>query len=106
MKLIVSIVQNEDANSVLESLKNSGFFVTRLATKGGFLGSGNTTLITGVENEKVSEVIKIIEEEGKARMQVAPAGPSFFMESLGTPIEVKVGGATIFVLDVEQFVKV
>ena len=106
MKLIVSIVQNEDANSISDSLKESGFFVTRLATKGGFLGSGNTTLLTGVEDDKVDVVIKIIEEEGKARTQIAPAGPSFFMESLQAPIEVKVGGATIFVLDVEQFVKV
>ena len=106
MKLVIAIIQNEDSGQVTDKLKSLGFFVTRLATKGSFLGSGNTTLLTGVEDERVEEVIRTIKEEAKSRMQVAPAGPSFFMESLQAPIEVKVGGATIFVVDVEQFLKV
>ena len=62
MKLIIAILQDEDAGEAISHLNEAGFQVTRLATKGGFLRAGNTTLLAGVENEKVDEAIKIIEE--------------------------------------------
>ena len=61
MKLIIAILQDEDAGEAISHLNEAGFQVTRLATKGGFLRAGNTTLLAGVENEKVDEAIKIIE---------------------------------------------
>ena len=69
MKLIIAILQDEDAGEAISHLNEAGFQVTRLATKGGFLRAGNTTLLAGVENEKVDEAIKIIEENSKARTQ-------------------------------------
>ena len=62
MKLILAIIQDEDAHEVITALNDAKFQVTRLNTKGGFLRAGNTTLMTGVPAEKVDEALKIIEE--------------------------------------------
>ena len=107
MKLIIAIIQDEDAGEVISHLNEAGFQVTRLNTKGGFLRSGNTTILTGVEKEKLEEALKIIEDNSKARTQYAtlPSSGSAIHGLLLAPIEVKVGGATVFVLDVEQFHK-
>ena len=107
MKLIIAIIQDEDAHEVISALNEAKFQVTRLCTKGGFLRAGNTTLLTGVEKEKLDEALKIIEENSKARTQHAtlPSQVGVMHGFLLAPIEVKVGGATVFVLDVEQFHK-
>ena len=107
MKLIIAIIQDEDAHEVISALNEAKFQVTRLRTKGGFLRAGNTTILTGVEKEKVDEALKIIEENSKARTQHAtlPSQVGVMHGFLLAPIEVKVGGATVFVLDVEQFCK-
>ena len=107
MKLILAIVSNDDAPAVSTALTKNNFYITRLATTGGFLRAGNTTLMTGVPAEKVEEALKIIEENSKARTQHAtlPSHVGVMHGFLLAPIEVKVGGATVFVLDVEQFYK-
>lgn len=109
MKLVYAIVHDEDGHKVMDELNKNGFSVTKLCSSGGFLRSGNTTLLVGVEKEKVDEVIGIIEKKSKSRKQVinssiAPNGMNgMFMPY---PVEVVVGGATIFVMDVERFEKV
>ncbi|HPP30935.1 MAG TPA: cyclic-di-AMP receptor, partial [Soehngenia sp.] len=67
MKLIIAIVQDQDAPSLIEELMDKDFRVTKLASTGGFLKSGNTTLLSGVEDEKVDEALKIIEDNCKTR---------------------------------------
>ncbi|MFV0439855.1 MAG: cyclic-di-AMP receptor [Lachnospirales bacterium] len=109
MKLVVSIINDDDAIQVMEFLNEAGFQVTKLATTGGFLRSGNTTIICGVPKEKVEMVIEIIEQNSRSRKQITSthSGSGMNMESyIPTPIEITVGGGTIFVLDVEQFKKV
>lgn len=107
MKLIVAIVQDEDAGHVISQLNEASFQITRLSTKGGFLRAGNTTLLTGVEDEQVQTVLDIIEENSKARTQFAtlPSSCGAMHGFILSPIEVRVGGATVFVLDVDQFHK-
>lgn len=109
MKLIIAIVQDDYSSELVESINEKGFRVTKLATTGGFLKSGNTTLIIGVEKEKVDLVIDIIKKLCKTRKQVV-AAPSPITETTGMfvpyPVEVEVGGATVFVVDVDQFIKV
>jgi len=104
MKLIVAIVHDDDAQMLMDSLRENRFSVTKLASSGGFLRLGNTTLICGVDDDKVDDLVKIIEQEAKSRTQLAPIAPGLF-KTVQVPIEVKVGGATIFVLDVDQFIK-
>ena len=107
MKLVLAIIHDDDAMSIMKLLNEKGYFVTKLATTGGFLRAGNTTLITGVDDNDVSNVIEIFETRCKSRIQKTDlSAPYGAMEGYKPyPIEVKVGGATIFVLDVEQFKK-
>lgn len=109
MKLIIAIVQDEDASRLISSLMSDGYRVTKLATTGGFLRSGNTTLLVGLEDDKLQNAMSIIEKVCKSRKQIATS-PSPISGTTGVyvpyPIEVTVGGATIFVLDVEQFAKI
>jgi uncharacterized protein YaaQ len=109
MKLVIAIVQDDDASDLIEVITDKGFRVTKLATTGGFLKSGNTTLLIGVEKEKVDEVLAIIEEVCKSRKQIITS-PSPVAGSTGVyvpfPIEVDVGGANVFVVDVDKYIKV
>ena len=108
MKLIIAIVHDEDASRLVSNLMNEGFGVTKLATTGGFLRAGNTTLLVGVDDDKFDSAMSVIEKVCKSRKQIATS-PSPVAGTTGVyvpyPIEVMVGGATIFVLNVEQFVK-
>ena len=110
MKLIIAIVQDEDSSKLLSELMKKGFGVTKLATTGGFLKAGNTTLLLGTDDDKVDEAIGIVESVCKSRKQISTATTSIggltHGEFSSFPIEVTVGGATLFVLSVEQFLKV
>ena len=107
MKLILSIVNSDDAANVSDALTENHFQVTKLATTGGFLKSGNTTFITGVSDDKVDEVINIISKTSHKRTQLMPNSATLDIDVYATlPLEVAVGGATIFVLNVERFEKI
>lgn len=108
MKLIYSIVHDEDSPRVMSELNKGGFRVTKLNSSGGFLRSGNTTLMTVVEDEEVNEALDIIRKYSSSRKaavntNVSPSGAG------GTytpyPVEVNIGGATVFVTNVEYFEK-
>lgn len=108
MKLIVAIVQDQDAPTLIDELTEKEYRVTKLASTGGFLKSGNTTLLIGVEDESVDEVVDIIESTCKTReittslLTVSMPGDTY----IPYPLEVQVGGATLFILDVEQHIKI
>lgn len=108
MKLIIAIVQDEDASRLISSLMNEGYSVTKLATTGGFLRAGNTTLLLGVEDNKFDGAMAVIERVCHSRKQMATS-PSPVAGTTGAyvpyPVEIVVGGATVFVLSVEQFKK-
>ncbi len=107
MKLILAIVGKDDANIVMDALTEQKFQVTKLATTGGFLRAGNTTLLTGVEDGKVSKVIDIISQYSSKRTHImSGAMPMDLDVNISPTFEVTTGGATIFVLDVDQYEKV
>lgn len=107
MKLILAIVSNDDSGAVSSSLTREGYSVTKLATTGGFLMAGNTTFISGVEDDKVDEVIELISKHSSRRNKMVPNTSSMDMGMYSSfPVEVAVGGSTIFVLDVDRFEKV
>ena len=108
MKLLIAIVQDEDANRLVSELMDAGFSVTKLATTGGFLRAGNTTLLIGTDDGKVTNVMGIVEKVCKARRQMTTTPTPVGSIAGGYnpyPLEVTVGGATVFVLSVDQFVK-
>lgn len=106
MKLIFAIVSNDDSAKVSSALTKAKYSVTKLATTGGFLLSGNTTFIIGTDDDKVDNVIEIIGQHSKKRTQMIPSSASYGVGMYASyPVEVTVGGATIFVINVEQFQK-
>ena len=104
MKLIIAIINKEDSTEVSQSLTKAKYSVT---TTGGFLMSGNITLMIGTEDEKVDEAIKIIEAHSQKRTEIVPSTATYGIGvTTAFPLEVTVGGATIFVLNIERFEKV
>ncbi|MEG2931461.1 MAG: cyclic-di-AMP receptor [Ruthenibacterium sp.] len=107
MKMITAIVNKEDSNAVCHVLTKDGFSVTRLPTTGGFLMAGNMTLLIGTEDEKVDRCIELIASQSKQRTEIVPSTASYGIGvTTAYPLEVTVGGATIFVTNVERFEKV
>ncbi|NLG83766.1 MAG: hypothetical protein GX493_03955 [Firmicutes bacterium] len=109
MKLIIAVGQDQDVKRLLTRLAEEGCGATKLASTGGFLRQGNTTLLIGVETERVERVVEVIKATCQSRKQLVT--PMSGLEgSIGSylpnPVEVSVGGATIFVLDVEGFAKI
>lgn len=108
MKLIIAIVNSDDSSEVQTNLTEGGFFVTKLSTTGGFLKKGNTTFFIGTNDDKVDNVIEIIRAHAKKRVVKQPTVPPTEMGEFFTPImvDVLVGGATVFVVDINRFEKI
>lgn len=104
MKLILAIVNNDDSAVVSATLTRENYSVTKLSTTGGFLMIGNTTLLIGAEDDRVARAKEIINEHSKTRSKVAMTTGSFGrgLQKDGLEEEITVGGATVFVLDVES----
>jgi uncharacterized protein YaaQ len=106
MKMITAIVNTKDSGEVCDALQEAKFTFTKMATTGGFLKSGNVTLLMGVEDERVEEAIQIIRKHCAKRMEPMPGIVSAGVPSFSYyPAEVLVGGATVFVSPVERFEK-
>lgn len=108
MKLVMAIIHDEDAFQIIDLLNENGYSVTKLASTGGFLRAGNTTIICGVEDDKVGELVDIIETKCHSRKQITSVNSTHVNSTenyIPYPVEVTVGGATVFVLDVEEFKK-
>ncbi len=104
MKLLICIVQDGDVANLMENLVEESFRVTKLSSTGGFLKSGNTTLFLGVENEEVEKALGIISKNCSRRTAVTPImnpqmEPGMYAS---IPVEVEVGGATVFQLDIDN----
>ena len=107
MKLVMAVVGKDDGASVAAALTKDGFSVTKLTTTGGFLKAGNMTFIVGTDDDKVDQVIDIISKQSRRRTQLVPNTTTMDMGMFSAyPVEVTVGGSTIFVLNVERFEKV
>lgn len=105
MKLILAIINNDDSALVSTNLTREGYSVTKLATTGGFLMSGNTTFLIGTDDDKVEKVIEIISKFSKKRSQMVPTSSYGVGNYTSFPVEVSVGGATVFVLNIERYEK-
>lgn len=109
MKLVIAVVQGEDAQRTVAALTDSGISSTRIASSGGFLQQGNVTVLIGVDDSQVDAALKIIRENCHERSRyLTPVPPlaepgEFFMTY---PVEVQVGGATVFVVPVDSFEKI
>ena len=106
MKLIIAIVNSNDSQNVLGEITQAGFYATKLSTTGGFLRAGNLTLLMGVEDDKVDTLLEILRTNCRKREEITSVSPAFESGVMpAIPVQITVGGATVFVLDVEQFHK-
>lgn len=107
MKLIFAVVNNDDSHSVQSALTKKGFQATKLSTTGGFLMAGNTTFMICSDDDRTDEIIDTIKAHSNRRKQFVPNSAAYEANSYGgVPVEVSVGGATIFVTNIERFEKV
>ncbi len=107
MKMIFAIVNNDDSTVASSALTEAGFSVTRLSTTGGFLMVGNTTLLIGTEDDKCKDAIEILRHHCTTRKRMNSSTASFGagLKNHSLPEEITVGGATVFVLSVDQMEK-
>ncbi len=104
MKLLFAIVQDDDARNLTRELVENEISVTRISTTGGFLRGGNTTLMIGVEKNRLGDALDIIKTKSRARKSASPPLQAP-VDSATVPMMITVGGATVFEVDVEQFYK-
>lgn len=106
MKMITAIIEERDGDATVKALNKEGFYCTKLATTGGFLKKSNMTILIGCEDEAVNSAIEIIKREAGRRCE-----ERLYVGAVGNPkgtaptVPTVVGGCTLFVTDVEQFIK-
>jgi uncharacterized protein YaaQ len=105
MKMIMAIVQNADADHAISKLVEAGYRVTQVASTGGFFRQGNATFMIGVADDQVDTVVGIIRDtcQKRTRLRTVTLDPVEPIATMSGYVEVTVGGATIFVFDVERF---
>ena len=106
-KLVIVITDDDEADTLIEKLVERGYPATKVSSTGGFLRKGSATILSGIEAEDVDMVLGIIRTEAKARTEYIPAQATPFPDTAlpREPIPVRVGGAIVFVLPVERFMK-
>ena len=108
MKLAVCIVHNRDRNKLTDEMVKAGFKFTIIGSTGGFLREGNSTMLIGVDDSQVDELKSLVQSNCEAREQIVnvmpfeAAPPGAFIPS---PVKVPVGGAVVFFLDVDEYVR-
>ncbi|GAK29995.1 hypothetical protein WOSG25_010820 [Weissella oryzae SG25] len=104
MKMVTAIVQDKDVNQLSDKFVQANIQATRLRSSGGFLRSGNTTFMIGVEDDQVAAVLDIIKTTAQTRKQIMTPTVNLDMTfDASMPVEVQIGGATVFVQDVAAF---
>jgi len=106
MKLLITIIHERDHSKVSDALLAAGYKFTKISTTGGFLRDGNATLLIGVEDEDIDTVIGLVRDSCKTREQYVSLPPPDVMPAgtfIPNPVKVSVGGAVIFVVDVDRF---
>ena len=108
-KLVVMIVSANDGERLMQVLVAEGIPATRIGSAGGFLRRGNTTIFSGVAEGDVEQVLALVRRTCPVRTEMAPVQTLPMVGAAGgssRPVEVRTGGAVVFVLDVERFERI
>ena len=104
MKFLIAIVQDYDCDRLLRTVTGCGYRATRISSTGGFLRTGNTTVLMGIEDDQVQRCTGLIRQSCQARTEVKLDATNEYAEWFAAGVhEVTVGGAVVFVLNVERF---
>ncbi|MFN8482913.1 MAG: cyclic-di-AMP receptor [Anaerolineae bacterium] len=105
-KLVVAIIHRDDAPGLVQALNKRGFSATVISTTGGFLREGNSTALIGTSEANLTEVLRIVKDNAHTRSRYVNSVPPVVDPGelyMAQPVEVEVGGAVTFVLEVERF---
>jgi uncharacterized protein YaaQ len=108
LKLVIIIAADSDADRLMKRLIEQGFPATKISSTGGFLHRGSATILSGVDANEVDQVVAMVRAECHARTEYLPVQALPFLgegSPLSEPVEVRVGGAIVFVVNVERFEK-
>ncbi len=106
MKLVIAIIQEEDAASALDTLNHCGYRVTRIATQGGWLKRANTTLLIGMNDNQVDHATKVLARVAGRRTKVVESPGDALHGIAPSEVTVEAGGAIVFVVDIDRFEQV
>ncbi len=109
MKLVMMIVSDTDADDLMAALVDHGVSATKVGSTGGFLRRGSVTIFSGVEDAQVEGVLDIVNEICPARTELVPVQTLPFIGDTAfsaEPIQVRAGGAIIFVLNIDRFQRI
>lgn len=109
IKLVLAIVQEKDSARLIDALTDDGIQATMLASTGGFLREGNSTILIGVEDRQVNQVVATVQRVCQRREQLVSPMPPVVepVDSYVTyPVKVEVGGAIVFVLAVDRMERI
>ena len=102
MRLVIAVVDDSDSRPLIDALRQAGVRVTRLASTGGFLLEGNTTLLVGVNDRQLDQVLQVVRTTCRRRTRLVPQPVVDVPGGATLPMEVEVGGAILWVLRVER----
>jgi uncharacterized protein YaaQ len=108
MKLVIAVINDKDIRETSEALVRAGYKFTRMASTGGFLRDGNVTLLIGCDEDQVTGALDIIRAQCRTREQYVNVLPPDAATGgfIGAPVKVQIGGAVVFILDVENFERI
>ena len=101
-KLLIAVVHTDDAGRLVEALRGADLRVTEVPSRGGFLGARNVMVMAGVEDDQVEMAMQLIEESCHSRTENVPVEMLGGIDANWLPTEVTHGGATVFVLPVDE----
>lgn len=108
MKLCTVIVPGADGDRLLDRLAEAQFGATKVGSSGGFLRRGSVTAFVAVQDEQVGDLIGLLRQHFPEVTETVPLSALPLAEEWGQPtdlVDVRVGGAVIFVIDLGQLVR-
>lgn len=105
-KLLIAVVHEDDAPVLVQALRDAELRVTEVLSRGGFLQARNAMLYIGVDDAQVPAAMKLIEENCRSRVHDVPAEPLGAIEASWLPTQVTHGGATVFVVPLEEIKRI
>jgi uncharacterized protein YaaQ len=102
-RLMAVVIQEDDLENAFSALTKLGFTLTRLPSSGGFLRKHNATLLVGLSHGHEAAAVKALAASCRKRVTYLSSPIDGLPATVGAPVQVTVGGATIFTFEVERF---
>lgn len=102
-RLMIAVVQDQDVESAVRALKKLKISITRLPSSGGFLGRRSSTLLLGIPDELEGSALKALRKSCRTRIEYITMPLEGTPMALPAPTPISVGGATVFIFDIERY---